>query len=281
MPFALFGLALIGAAVGSFLTVVVSRIGTGETILWGRSHCVHCKKTLRWFELLPVLSFLAQGGQCRFCGKNIPRAYFFIEAMTAFLFAAIGSAVLQGVIPPPPFAVGAAFSPHSGGAVNGAGLLLSYFLYYAFFAAVAVAVSFYDYLHRLIPTVLIWPLAVIGFIAHAANAFQSHDAIRISVTLIAAFAAFAAFWSLWFFSRGRAMGRGDADAALAIVLALGTRVAVIGFLFAFWIGAGFGIMAVLAGRMGWKSEIPFAPFLFLGAIVALFVSPFSYLIFHF
>lgn len=281
MPFALFGLALIGAAVGSFLTVVVSRIGTGETILWGRSHCVHCKKTLRWFELLPVLSFIAQGGQCRSCGGNIPRVYLFIEAIMAFLFAAIGWAAFQGVIPPPPFAAGATPLPHIADIDSGMKFFSFYFLYYAFFAAIAVAVSFYDYLHRLIPAVLIWPLAVIGFVAHAAGAFQSHDTSRISITLIAAFAAFAAFWSLWFFSQGRAMGRGDADAALAITFAIGAKAAVLGFLLAFWIGAGFGIMAVLAGRMEWKSEIPFAPFLFLGAIIALFVSPFSPFIFYF
>lgn len=269
MPLVLIGLGILGAAAGSFLTVVVSRLGTGETILWGRSHCIHCKKTLRWFELLPVLSFIAQGGQCRSCAGNIPRVYLCIELATALLFIAIGLAVLQGAIPPPPFAAGATFSPYAGGVINGAGLLVLFFLYYAFFAAVAVAVSFYDYLHRLIPTVLIWPLAVIGFLAHAAGALQSHDASRIGVALIVAFAAFAAFWSLWFFSHGRAMGRGDSDVALAITLALGMRVALLGFLFTFWIGAGFGIMAVLAGRMGWKSEIPFAPFLFLGAIIAL------------
>ena len=258
-----------GLAVGSFLTVVISRLGGRETVVWGRSHCEHCKKTLRWFELIPALSFIIQGGYCRSCKKPIPPMHLAIELTTAALFIAFGGAILRGVAPVPAFL---AYS--DGGFLSGVNWSVPVFtfIYYAFFAASAVAISFYDISRGLVPFVLVWPLALVGLADKVAGAIRFGDFSPLLSTGAVAAAAFLFFWSIWFFSRGRAMGRGDADAALAISLYLGAKAGVLGLLFSFWTGSLVGIALMALGKFGWKSQIPFTPFMFLGAIIAVFAS---------
>lgn len=258
------GLALLGLATGSFLTVVIRRIGTRRTIVWGRSRCPSCARTLRWFELVPVFSFLLQRGRCRSCRRPISFLYPAVEVTTAVLFAALGWAIMRGIAAPPPFSLDAA--PTSPGAAA------AWFLYYAFFIALAIAISSYDIERGLIPTVLVRPLVLAGAAAAALRMLAGGGAAWLVLLAAVTGGAFLLFWGLWFFSRGRAMGRGDADVALAIALCLGPAPAIAGFLFAFWIGAVLGILLVSARRLEWSSEIPFAPFLFAGAIAGIFLS---------
>lgn len=248
---------LLGLIVGSFLTAFLPRLAAGEGVIRGRSHCVHCGKALSALELVPVISFLIQGGRCRSCHRPIPRSYPALELVTGALFSFAAWGAANASLPVPAF-------------LPGNGFLL--FFYYAFFAASAVAVSAYDLAHRLIPAVLILSLAALGALAQVVGAVRSGDVRMLLGAGAFGLTAFLFFWALWFFSRGRAMGRGDADVALAIALYLGPAVAAPGILFAFWIGALYGIVGVIAGRLTRKSAIPFSPFLFAGAIIALFLS---------
>ncbi len=79
-------LFILGLAVGSFANVLIDRLPQGESILWGRSRCDFCKKTLRWYELIPIVSFLIQKGRCRRCGKKLSVQYPLIEFVTALGF---------------------------------------------------------------------------------------------------------------------------------------------------------------------------------------------------
>ncbi len=258
-------LALVGLAVGSFLGVVIRRSGAPSGMILGRSRCPSCRRTLEWFELLPVLSFLAQGGLCRSCRRPISLFYPAIEVITAVLFVALGRAALAGILPPPPFVSMASGDPGTFGEIAG------WLLYYAFFGVVAIIVSFHDFERRLIPLVPVQMLVVVGVSAEFAGLLKRGDIFSLLPVVLVAGGAFALFWSLWFFSRGRAMGRGDADVALAIGLYLGPASAAWAFLLAFWFGAAGGMLLVLTRRLGLKSRIPFAPFLFGGALVSLFI----------
>ena len=274
MSFLLSGAVILGFIAGSFLTVMVARLGTGETVIWGRSRCDRCGKKLSWYELLPVLSFIAQDGQCRSCAKPIPRAYPAIELLTALSFLAVAWAVLNGIANPPPF-----IREWGGGAGQYSNEAVLSFTYYAFFMFVAVGVSFYDAEYKRIPASLIYILAAVGLAAEITGAFRFSDLYPFLWSVAAALGAFLSFWSLWFFSKGRAMGRGDADVALAIALYLGPVLAVAAFFMAFWLGAVFGLAGLLYKRLNWKSEIAFAPFLFGGAAVALFI-PMRFIFYH-
>lgn len=190
-----------------------------------------------------------------------------VELITAGLFVGLGAAVMADVLPPPPFALNAGLGMAQ--ALDVSRFRVGWFLYYAFFAATGVAVSFYDAAHRLIPSSLIRPLVILGVSANAARLIKSGEVASVLPALAVAGSAFLLFWALWFFSSGRAMGRGDADVALALGVVLPPSVSAPGFLFAVWLGAGFGLVQMARRRAGWSSRIPFAPFLFAGALAAL------------
>jgi len=72
-------LAITGACAGSFINVAALRRSEGLSFISGRSHCPSCNKKLQWFELVPVLSWLAQFGRCRTCKTRIPPRYMLVE----------------------------------------------------------------------------------------------------------------------------------------------------------------------------------------------------------
>ena len=61
---------LLGTFMGSFLGVVIDRLPRGESVVKGRSHCDHCKKSLTAIDLIPLFSFLFLRGRCRYCNKK-------------------------------------------------------------------------------------------------------------------------------------------------------------------------------------------------------------------
>ena len=82
-------LFIFGTIIGSFTGVLYSREGK-ESILFPSSHCDQCKKTLNWFELIPLVSFLFLKGHCRYCKSKIPKIYFIIEFINGLFYFLIG-----------------------------------------------------------------------------------------------------------------------------------------------------------------------------------------------
>lgn len=80
-------LFLLGMVMGSFYTVVGLRLPNDESIVEPRSHCTNCNHVLKWYELIPVLSFLIQGGKCRSCKVKLSFIYPLIEIICGVLFA--------------------------------------------------------------------------------------------------------------------------------------------------------------------------------------------------
>lgn len=76
-----------GLAFGSFLNVCIARIPRDESIVHPPSHCRDCGKPIRWWNNVPVLSFLLLRGRCRDCGSRIPYRYPVVELLTALVFA--------------------------------------------------------------------------------------------------------------------------------------------------------------------------------------------------
>jgi leader peptidase (prepilin peptidase)/N-methyltransferase len=112
-----------GLIVGSFLNVVIHRLPRGESLSWPGSHCVHCQTPIRWFDNLPVLSWLVLRGRCRSCGAAISLRYPAVELVTGALFAVL--ALRYGATPMLP-------------------------LWFAF-AAALVATAVIDFDHQIIP----------------------------------------------------------------------------------------------------------------------------------
>ena len=81
--------ALLGACVGSFLNVVIWRVPRGESIVFPSSHCPACGRPIRWYDNVPLVSWLVLRGRCRACQAPISPRYLLIEAATAAMVAGL------------------------------------------------------------------------------------------------------------------------------------------------------------------------------------------------
>ncbi len=232
-----------GIIVGSFLNVVILRYNTGRSVARGRSICFSCGKTLKFFELIPVFSYLAQKGRCRKCGTSISAQYFWVELATGVLFLL---------------------------SVHRLGLSLE-----AFFAIIVssllLVIAVYDLRHKIIPDGLVFGLAGVSLVYLITQYGFSLALIKES-GFVAGVCFLLFFAALWFISRGRWMGFGDAKLVLSFGWILGFDRGIAAIFLAFLLGAVVGIALLLArrGRFKMKSEIPFAPFLVSGFFIVFF-----------
>ena len=78
---------ILGSVMGSFFHVVATRMSNDESIITPSSHCHICDHKLKWYELIPIVSYIIQGGKCRKCGSYLPLSYLVIEIVTGILYA--------------------------------------------------------------------------------------------------------------------------------------------------------------------------------------------------
>jgi leader peptidase (prepilin peptidase) / N-methyltransferase len=243
---------ILGLIIGSFLNVIIFRLNTGKSF-GGRSGCMSCMNKLTWYELIPVLSYIGLGGRCRNCKTKISLQYPLVEFATGLIFAAL-FLKFQNVF----FLNIPVFS--------------FTYLYYAFAFSLLVVITAYDLRHKIIPDTLVFILGILAFgglFLFTNFNFSTHwpSLLEFSSGLLIA----APFALLWLVSGGRWMGLGDAKLALSLGWLLGFYRAFSGVVVAFWIGAVVGILLVIfSKKYKMKSEIPFAPYLVLGAILAFF-----------
>ncbi len=256
IPLFLFFLGLI---VGSFLNVIILRIRTGRSFVVGRSQCATCARNLPWYELLPVVSFLVLKGRCTGCKSKISSQYVFVELLTAFLFLAFG------------FFDTASFSILS---ITTIGTLLFHLL----IGSILVVIFVYDMRHMIIPdslSLILFILALcllafeITFVGKGMFYAYSH---LLSALLVAGF-----LWFLWKVSEGKWMGLGDSKLMAGLGLLTTLPQGISGLAFSFWIGASVSLGILFINRLRgsskkitMKTEIPFAPFLILGMLIAIF-----------
>lgn len=246
--------ALFGLLVGSFLNVVIVRRGHDDwqqrRDLGGRSACPRCGHEIRWFENVPVLSWLALRGRCRGCAQPISWRYPAVELVTAGLFAAV-AADASGI---PELVTG------------------------SLFLAVLVPVTCIDLQLRIIPDEVNFAAIWMGFACSLGFGPQARFASGAEwwwlEVLLASFGAAAFLLLPTVVTRGRGMGIGDVKLAVALGAFLGAPVAVglmAGFLLA--LVPSVFLIAARGLRAGRKSKIPFGPFLALGGAVGWFVGP--------
>jgi leader peptidase (prepilin peptidase) / N-methyltransferase len=226
-----------GLAVGSFLNVVAARIPLRRSIVTPGSACMSCGHELAWYDNVPLLSYAVLRGRCRSCGVPIGALYPAVELATGLLVA--GCVLAFGL--------------------SGRTIVAS------FFCVVLVAVTATDITHRIVPNRIVVPAAATVLVAQTAlepSPEWALAALGASLFLFAAALAYPA-----------GMGMGDVKLALLMGAALGKTVAV-----AMMTGMVFALLPSLFllarhGSAARKMGIPFAPFLALGSVVALFAGP--------
>ncbi|MBI5787119.1 MAG: prepilin peptidase [Candidatus Niyogibacteria bacterium] len=230
---------ILGLIFGSFANVIVLRLNTGESLIFGGSRCFFCGRELKWFELIPVLSFFAWGGKCRTCGCRISWQYPALEAASGILFLLV-------------YIFG-----------RGPGIYIPFFW-------LLLAASAYDIRHKIIPNQLVYSAAAVILLYLTVGSGVLSGDWGLLVRNLAVGAGLSAFFAfLWLVSKGRWMGFGDAKMAFVLGLALGWPAGLVGLFVSFWLGAAAGLIYLLfSSSASLKAEIPFAPFLFAGGLSA-------------
>jgi leader peptidase (prepilin peptidase)/N-methyltransferase len=228
--------ALFGLAFGSFLNVCIYRLPSGESIVFGRSHCMACGKVIAERDLVPVFSYLVLRGRCRSCGKRISPRYPVIEALNAVLWVA-------------------AFLVF--------GMKTETIVYMAFISGLIV-ISVIDIDTSLIPNGIVIYLLVVGVL----SCFFG-GGVPLYEKIIGIAAGGLPLLLIVIASRG-GMGGGDVEFAAVAGLLLGWKLAIFALFAAFIIGGLAGAVLMLVARRSGKTHMPFAPFLSLGMLAALF-----------
>ena len=261
---------LFGAIIGSFLNVLTIRYNTGKG-MGGRSACMTCGVKLKWYELIPVVSYFFQGGRCTNCGSRVAWQYPAVEILTGIVFSSVFYKYWLFCQPFFDFAPETS-SPN----------IFLFFIVVMTFISVAlwlipfsflIFIVVYDIRHKIIPNGAGWFLIFFALAVSFLEVFLTWPHTQIPWVHLSAGPLLALPLALlWFFSRGRAMGFGDAKLALATGWLLGLAQGVSALLIAFWIGGVVSIYLLVRRKSGFsmKSEIPFAPFLVLGIFISFF-----------
>ncbi len=252
---------VLGLIIGSFLNVLVYRLRAAEDLFWDRSKCPHCQHLIRWYDNIPVISFILLKFQCRDCRKKISWQYPLVEILTGVIFAIIGHKFFD--------------------AANFSTWIVS--AYYLVMVSTLIVIAVYDYLYLEIPGEILWfgVAVAIAFGLYSDWAVWFNSEIQASIWSSVVYSGVLAAFSAWLFlfflavvSREKWMGMGDVYLAIFLGLIVGWPQILLVLFAAFFIGAIWGVALVVAGKKKIKSQLPFAPFMVLGTLITiLFYSP--------
>jgi len=268
LPIACALMAVLGAMIGSFLNVVIHRLPLEQSIVFPNSNCPKCRKPIKPYDNIPILSFLALRGRCRSCGARISPRYPAVEALTAALFAVV--------------------TWHDG---------LSFALAFDLaFTASLVALVFIDAENMILPNAITYPGILFALITRLVVPYLTGSthfedlpqlisilparlplgAVSLIGALIGAVAGGGSLWLmgfLWEKVRGvEAMGFGDVKMMLMVGAYLGWRLTILTILLAAFTGSLAGVAVMLQrGQRNMQMMLPFGIFLGIGSIASLLI----------
>lgn len=236
---------LFGLSIGSFLNVCIYRIPAKKSIVTPPSGCTSCGNSIKFYDNIPVLSYIILRGRCRYCGESISFMYPMVEIITGLLSMAL--LVRYNIF------------NHQ---------LSLYFIYMAFTAAL-ICISFIDLRHQIIPDVISLPGIVIGFVI---SFFSSHVTWVSSLEglLAGGGSLFLVGYVFEVLAKKEAMGGGDVKLLAMIGAWLGWKSVPFVIMLSSATGIVIGSLSLVLSRKGIRSRIPFGPFLSLGALIYIF-----------
>ena len=249
---------IFGAIVGSFLNVCIWRMPLGESTVRPRSYCPACKKTISWFDNVPLLSYVFLLGRCRWCKAKISFRYFLVELLTAASFLLF---------------------------YRYCGLTYAFFLYTILTCGLIVA-TFIDIRHRIIPDEISLGGICLGFLLKAVSGLRfsplHYNLYPLIDSLLGIIAGGGIIWlsgtlfDLVYFKllkkgpiqgETESMGGGDVKLLAMIGAFLGWKIAILTFFLAPFFGAVIGLINLMVKK---DHTIPYGPFLSLAAFLSIF-----------
>lgn len=233
---------LFGAAIGSFLNVLIYRLPREKSIIKPNSFCPHCKKAIKWHENIPILSFIILKGKCSECQNPISIHYPLIESITACLFLYL-------------------FIKYN--------LTLGFFVYIIFFCSLIV-ISGIDFSHQIIPDIISIPGIFLGLIFQIINSNFIFGLIGMIfggglILLIRVIGG-------WTYKK-EVMGLGDVYLAAMIGVFVGFPFIIASIFIAAFVGSILGVVYIISTRQSRESPIPFGPFLSIGGMAVVIFQP--------
>lgn len=228
---------VLGLLVGSFLNVCIYRIPLEKTIVRGRSYCPSCGSLIRWYQNIPVVSFLLLGGKCASCKARISPLYPVVELLTGVIFLTVFLS--------------------TGPTVD--------FLILAALSAVLIVISGIDLAHRIIPNGLVLFLMGLGGIQLLYQVLVLEA--RWYLYVLGFFAASLPLLLLGLLYPD-GMGGGDIKLMAAAGLILGFKLILLALFLGAIYAAIYSLFLILNRKGTLKSEIPFGPYLSAGILTA-------------
>ncbi|MEN6467593.1 MAG: prepilin peptidase [Smithella sp.] len=230
-----------GAAIGSFLNVCIFRIPAEESIIRPASRCPSCLHPIRFYDNIPIISFLLLRARCRDCGAKISWRYPLVELITGLL------ALLLFIK---------------------FGLTLDFLVYFVF-TAVLIIISFIDLDHQIIPDILSLPGIPIFFLLAVFVVKLPWMEAAIGL-LIGGGVLFAIAFVYEFITKREGMGGGDIKLLGMIGGFLGWKSLIFILLVSSVLGAVIGIAVMVIKKQDMKYAVPFGPFLSAAAVAYIF-----------
>ena len=231
----------IGLVIGSFSNVCIYRIPRNESLVWPGSHCPKCSKQIKFYDNIPLISYIILKGKCRNCGEPIPLQYPIVELATGLFYLALY--LFYGL------------------------QLIA--LVYMMLCSVLIIISFIDLKVEIIPDTISLPFIVIGFVlSFFLRNINPLDSMLGIITGGGSLLLVAIFGSKLF--KKEAMGGGDIKLAAMIGAFFGWKLTLLSLFLSFFLGSIIGIIVLAASKDKSNNIIPFGPFIALGAMISMF-----------
>jgi leader peptidase (prepilin peptidase) / N-methyltransferase len=231
-------LAILGLSVGSFLNVCVHRLPLRQSLVHPGSRCPHCGYVLRWYDNIPLVSYVLLGGRCRQCRARISPRYPALELATLVLFLVHGG-------------------------VFGWSALLVVRLVFACAMLVLFAI---DLEHHLLPDVITLPGIVVGLVA---SVLLPPGIVGALLGMLIGGGVLWAIGEAYFrYSGQEGMGGGDVKMLAMIGAFLGWKLVLVTLVLSSVAGSLIGVIVIALKRGGMKYALPYGTFLALGAVAA-------------
>lgn len=235
---------LFGAAIGSFLNVCIYRLPLDQSIVSPGSRCMSCGAVVRWFDNIPIISWLVLRGRCRGCGAGFSIRYPLVELLTACLFLLLFLRF---------------------------GLSISFAIYVLLVVALIV-ITFIDFDHQIIPDEISLSGVVLGFLA---SFFLPEPGWASSLAgIVVGWGSLALVFYAYLWLTGReGMGGGDAKLLAMLGAFLGWKAVPFIIFISSLVGSIVGLSLMALQRKGRHLAIPFGPYLAMGAVLYIFYGP--------
>lgn len=231
---------LLGLIIGSFSNVCIYRIPRNESLIRPGSHCPKCNQPIKFYDNIPLVSFIILKGKCRYCKEKISWQYPLVEFLTGIIYLLL-------------------FLRY--------GLQLVTFVY-MFFCSALIIITFIDLKENIIPDVLSLPFILLGFLM--SFFLKNLSPINSLLGILAGGGVLLLVAILGgFLFKKEAMGGGDIKLAAMVGAFLGWQLTLLSLFLSFFTGAIIGIVILIKNK-GESDPIPFGPFIALGTIIALF-----------